>query len=89
MCMPSMPDIPEPEPVVTPPPAPPMQQQEAIAPPPETATPKEGAPKLKSNTTARKTQQQKSRGMSSLTIPLNTGSGAAKKGGGSGLNIPT
>lgn len=92
MCMsqPKMPSMPEPQPLPkAAPSAPPMQRQPEMTPPPATANkPGEDGVQLKKRSTKRSQQQQAASGMSSLRIPLNTGSTGKAGAGGQGLNIP-
>ena len=87
---PSMPSMPEPQPLPEPPPAPPapapMEIPEAPTPPPTNVTTGiEDAAKIKKRKSKRQALQQQSSGTNALRIPLNTGGSSGKA---SGLNIP-
>lgn len=84
MCMPKTPKLPPPKP---PPPAapPPPAPIEPELPPPPPEQVKQEAPTIKASASQKQSDQQATKGVSALTIPLSTGTKDQK----SGLNIPT
>ena len=93
------PQQPKPAPTVAPPaplpatpsaPLPKQVQAKPTAPPPTLVTGADDVqPVVKQKKTKRQQVQQRSKGTSALSIPLNTGSEPAAGKGGTGLNIPT